>query len=187
MKKLVPTLMLLLGILLSVSSCWRGSSSSDSETSALDSILASEQAPVTEAVPSQTNTKPGVKAASVDSMKMVVDYHGNLVGRYVRTNSNTYTVAVQDTYDVPKAGNRLTTYSAKNGQGILYTYRTHVNIRQQPTTESPVVTQISYDKNSVPETYPCLGKSNDWYKILVNGREGYVRQDLVVWDGMDTF
>lgn len=186
MRKLVPSLMLLLGIILSVSSCWRSSSSSDSEAAVSDSIVIDDPI-LTEEVNPVPNSKPGVKPASVDSMKMVVDYHGNLVGRYVRTNSSTYTVAVQDTYDVPKAGNRLVTYSAKNGQGILYTYRTHVNIRQEPTTDSPVVTQISYDKNSVPETYPCLGKVNDWYKILVNGRKGYVRQDLVVWDGMDTF
>ena len=91
------------------------------------------------------------------------------------------------TFEVPKAGLQIVVFSAANKQGILFTKRTHVNIRQLPTIESTVVTQISYKKGSVPETYPCIGKVNDWYKIRVNGKEGYVRQDLVEWDGMNSF
>ena len=43
------------------------------------------------------------------SMKMVVDKKGEVVGRYVRTSGNSFIVEVQDTYDVPKAGNRVVT------------------------------------------------------------------------------
>jgi hypothetical protein len=32
-----------------------------------------------------------------------------------------------------------------------------------------------------------LGKVKEWYKIQIRGKEGYVRHDLVEWDGMDTF
>ena len=78
-------------------------------------------------------------------------------------------------------------YSAKNGQGVIYTHRTHVNIRTQPNLESPVITQISYNKGETIQTYPCLGKTQGWYKIRVNGKVGYVRHDLVEWDGIDTF
>ena len=128
-----------------------------------------------------------IKPASVNKMRMVLDKSGNVVGRYVSSNEDTYTVCVQNNYEVPKAGHSVAVFSAANKQGILYTKRTHVNIRQLPTTESTVVTQISYKKGSVPETYPCIGKVNEWYKIRVNGKEGYVRQDLVIWDGMDSF
>ena len=41
------------------------------------------------------------------SMKMVVDKKGEVVGRYVRTTGNSFIVEVQDTYDVPKAGKSL--------------------------------------------------------------------------------
>ncbi len=39
----------------------------------------------------------------------------------------------------------------------------------------------------VPETFPCLGKVNGWYKIRINGKVGYVREDLAEWDGICTF
>ena len=130
---------------------------------------------------------PNIKAASVDHMKMVIDSHGNVVGRYVRTNQTSYTVSVQDDLEVPKIGHKIVTYSAKNGQGVVYTHRTHVNIRTQPDLKSPVITQISTPEGELPQTYPCLGKTQGWYKIRIRGTEGYVRHDLVIWDGMDTF
>lgn len=123
------------------------------------------------------------------SMKMVVDTRGNVVGRYVRTNARTFTVDVQDTYDVPKAGNRVVTYSASKGQGIVYRnqQRTgNINVRKGPALHYPVIAQIP-EFDGVPDTYPCLGKVNGWYKIKIYGLVGYVRQDMAEWDGMDTF
>ena len=130
---------------------------------------------------------PNIKAASPSHMKMVVDDQGNVVGRYVRTNESTYTVSVQDDVEVPIAGHTVVTYSAKNGQGVVFTHRTNVNVRTQPSLEAPAFIQISCPKGEMPKTYPCLGKTQGWYKILIKGKEGYVRHDLVEWDGMDTF
>ena len=39
--------------------------------------------------------------SGAQSMKMVVDKHGEVVGRYVKTNKTTYTVGVQDDGEVP--------------------------------------------------------------------------------------
>lgn len=130
---------------------------------------------------------PNIKAASVDHMKMVINSHGNVIGRYVSTNQTSYTVSAQDNVEVPKIGHKIVTYSAKNGQGIVYTHRTHVNVRKEPNMESIVITQISTEKGEMPETYPCLGKTKGWYKIRVKNAVGYVRHDLAEWDGMDTF
>ncbi len=129
----------------------------------------------------------GIKPASVDTMQMVVDRHGNVVGRLVSNNANTYTIEVQDASEVSKIGNKIVTFRAKDGQGILYTQRKNVNIRQQPNLESTVIGQISLKDGYVPDTYPCLGKTDEWYKIKVGSKVGYVRHDLVIWDGMDTF
>ena len=130
---------------------------------------------------------PNIKAASVDKMKMVVDSRGNVVGRYVRTNQTTYTVSVQDDVEVPKLGHKIVEYSARNGQGIVYTLRTNVNVRTQPDLKSSIICQITTKAGEMPKTYPCLGKAQGWYKIRIRGTEGYVRHDLVIWDGMDTF
>ena len=145
---------------------------------------------------SETTQKPqqkpkddyhGIKPASVDTMQMVVDRHGNVVGRLVSNNANTYTIMVQDASEVSKIGNKIVTFRAKDGQGVLYTQRKNVNIRQQPNLESTVIGQISLKDGFVPEVYPCLGKTDEWYKIKVGNKIGYVRHDLVEWDGMNTF
>ena len=129
----------------------------------------------------------GIKPASVDTMEMVVDRYGNIVGRFVKSNANTYTIEVQDVSEVSKIGNKVVTFRAKDGQGVLYTFRKNVNIRQEPNLESTVIGQITYDPNYVPDSYPCLGKIDEWYKIKVDNKIGYVRHDLVEWDGIDTF
>jgi len=132
----------------------------------------------------------GFGMMNAQSMKMVVDRRGKVVGRYVKTNKTTYTVSVQDDYTVPKRGHRVVTFSAVRGQGIVYynQERTgNLNVRKCPTKNSPVVTKITYNPDYVPDCYDCLGKKNGWYKVRVNGKLGYVRQDLLDWDGMCTF
>ena len=128
-------------------------------------------------------------SVKAQSMKMVVDAKGNVVGRYVRTNTNSFTVEVQDSYEVPKKGNRVVTFYASKGQGIVYRNQDrtgNINVRKGPSLRYPVMTQIP-EFDGVPDTYPCLGKANGWYKIKIDGRVGYIRQDMAEWDGMDSF
>ena len=130
--------------------------------------------------------------SSAQSMKMVVDKNGEVVGRYVKTNTTTYGVAVQDDAEVPLKGHRVVTFSAKNGQGIVYRDQSrtgNINVRKRPSTKAPVIAKIADNTISgcVPDCYDCLGKENGWYKIRIDGKVGYVRSDLVVWDGMCTF
>jgi len=148
-----------------------------------------------ESVPTEKPAEPvvNVEAETVPvsgiSMKMVLDDQGNVVGRYVSTNSDgTYTIDVQDTGTVPMKGHHVQIFTPENGQGVVYSIKEgNVNVRKQPTTDSAVVGKIRDEEGDVPMTYPCLGKEGEWFKILFNGIEGYVREDLVAWDGMDTF
>lgn len=129
-----------------------------------------------------------VFTTNAQSMEMVVDSKGNVVGRYVKTNSKSYTVEVQETYNVPKKGNKIVTFSAENGNGIIYCKNFgEVNVRSTPSTSGSIVGKLIYEEGYVPDTYPCLGKTKGWYKTKVDGKIGYVRADLVCWDGMDTF
>ena len=137
--------------------------------------------------PQHVDNYHGIIPASVDTMLMVIDRQGEVLGRWGSTNASTYTVVVQDDVEIPKIGNKIVTFRAKDGKGVLYTKRTHVNIRQLPDLNSVVLCQISNNADGIPETYPCLGKTDEWYKINVHGKIGYVRHDLVEWDGMDTF
>ena len=126
------------------------------------------------------------------SMKMVVDQHGKVVGRYVKTNKTSYTVGVQDDVEVPIKGHRVVTFSAKDGQGVIYRDQSrtgNINVRKRPSTDAPVVAKIvdTTVSGCVPDCYDCLGKVNGWYKIRIDGKIGYVRSDLVEWDGMCSF
>ena len=130
--------------------------------------------------------------SGAQSMKMVVDKHGEVVGRYVKTNETTYTVGVQDDVEVPIKGHRVVTYSAKDGQGAVYRNQNKtgkINVRKRPSTDAPIVTQIADNTilGYVPECYDCLGKVNGWYKIRIDGKIGFVRSDLVEWNGMCSF
>ena len=126
---------------------------------------------------------------NAQSMKMVVDENGEAVGRYVHTNATTYTIAVQDDVEVPKEGLRVVTFSAANGQGIVYRKSIRVgniNVRKGPSLKSAVIGKIT-EPDGIPDAYPCLGKTKGWYKIRFDGKVGYVREDMVEWDGMCTF
>lgn len=122
------------------------------------------------------------------SMKVVVDSAGNVVGRHVRTNADTYTVGVQDIFDVPVSGNRVVEYKASKGQGVIWCKKVgNVNVHSNASKKSEIIGQLIYEDGYVPETYPCLGKKNGWYKTKVNNMEGYVPAKLVKWDAIDTF
>ena len=132
-----------------------------------------------------------VAIAQGQTMKMVVDARGNVVGRYQGVSGNNYVIDVQDTGYVPKRGHKVVTFSAAKGQGVVYYAYGHtgnLNVRKRPTTQSAVVTQIidPQPEGNVPDCYDCLGKVNGWYKVRVNGKVGYVRADLLKWDGMCT-
>lgn len=122
------------------------------------------------------------------SMKVVVDSAGNVVGRYVRTNADTYTVGVQDIFDVPKNGKRVVEHNASKGQGVIWCKKVGcVDVYSQESKKSEIIGQLIYEDGYVPETYPCLGKKHGWYKIKVNDKEGYVSAKLVEWDAISTF
>lgn len=133
-----------------------------------------------------------VASASAQSMKMVVDSKGEVVGRFVKDNGATYTISVQDDCDVPADGLRVVTFSAARGQGTIFRdqRRTgNINVRKRPTTASAVIAKIqdTVALGTVPDCFDCLGLVNGWYKLSIDGKVGYVRQDLMQWDGMCTF
>lgn len=128
------------------------------------------------------------------SGKVVIDAAGNK-SRYIGRCGDSYLVDVQDYALVKQAGSRVVTYEAANGQGILTQNSEEarrVNVRRRPTTKSPVIATISDAEGELPTVYPCLGYTDGpdegmWYKTKVNGRIGYIRQDLMLWDSIDTY
>lgn len=125
---------------------------------------------------------------NVDTQDVVVDDQGTVAGKYLFTDGDRFIIKLQDYAEVPVSGYQKETFSAENGQGVIYTLRSKVNVRELPTTASKVVSVMPTPGDGLPaETFPCLGKSDEWYKIRIHGKEGYVRGDLVEWSIMDGF
>ncbi len=131
---------------------------------------------------------------SATSAKVVIDSNGN-EARYIADCGDSYFISVQDFVFVKKAGSRIVEYDARKGKGCIYIAgdgARRVNVRRAPSTNSPVVCRISDSGEYVPEVYPCLGMvagddGHEWYKTKVNGKTGYIRQDLMQWDAINTF
>lgn len=130
----------------------------------------------------------GATGAFAQSAKVVVNSRGEVEGYYVRTNANTYTVMAQDDGEVPRAGHKVVTFSAENGQGVVIPKNGTVNVRNTPSTSGAKVGKLECIEGYIPDTAQCLGKVNGWYKVrLYNGKIGYIRQDLVDWYAIDCF
>lgn len=188
MKKPLQLLIIILAINL-LTSCG-GNKPNENEGQATDVAIESNDSVTMplQQTPKNTPNYHGIKPSSIDTMLMVVDRQGQVIGRFVSSTTSTYTVVIQDDIEIPKIGNKVVTFRAVDGQGILFNRRTNVNIRQRPEINSPVICQISHDpKEEFPDPYPCLGKTDEWYKIQVGNKVGYVRHDLVEWDAMNTY
>lgn len=126
-----------------------------------------------------------------DQVEFVVSDDGDIFseGEYLFTDGDHYIVMMQDYLRVPIAGHRKVTYSAENGQGFIYTYQADVKIRESPSTNSAVVAvmPISEEMEETEDCkcFPCLGKIDGWYKISINGKVGYVKEDMAIWSCME--
>lgn len=126
--------------------------------------------------------------------KVVIDSDGKEY-RFLAYCGDSYFAESQDYAMVKKKSARLVNYDAANGQGWLIQNSDdapRVNVRRRPTTKSPVMCTISDEEGMLPEVYPCLGyvSGSDegmWYKTKVNGKTGYIRQDLMLWDPVNTY
>ncbi len=129
------------------------------------------------------------------SQQLVVDAQGNKY-RYLADCGDNYFVSVQDYCLIKKKGCSIVDCQAERGQGWVTVNTDNarcVNVRRRPTSKSSVISTICTDEGYSPDCYPCLGLISNasngylWFKVKVNGRIGYVRQDLMVWDALCTY
>ena len=134
-----------------------------------------------------------------NSDKVVIDKQGN-VGRYLADCGDSYLVMVQDYGLVKKSESRVEEYSAEKGKGIVVldedAVKTRVNVRMRPNEKSKKIGTISATPSGeLPEVFKCLGYVSDdsakwggfWWKIKFGNRVGYVAQQFMLWDSIDTY
>lgn len=126
--------------------------------------------------------------------RVVIEKNGD-ISQYCADSGDSYLVVAQDYGLVKKSESHIEEYSAENGQGVLIInddIAKQANVREKPTTKSSVITTISYHQYEIPDIFPCLGlvettdedKTFMWYKTEIDGKIGYIRQDLMHWDSV---
>lgn len=122
---------------------------------------------------------------------VVVDKDG-MEYRFVGDCGEEYLVMAQDYGLIPKKGSRTYESSPFNGTGwVVAKEPGRYNVRQQPTTKSPVVGTITYEEGYLPEAYPCLDQVQEpdtwywWFKIRYGDKVGYIRTDLADWHSLN--
>lgn len=137
--------------------------------------------------------KGGVRGNS-NVGRVVIEEDGR-ESRYIADSGDQYFVEVQDYGLVPKAGSRVEQREARKGQGYvsLNGEVRRANVRQKPSMKAKVLFTIANPEGEIPESYPCLGfvshREADgmykwWYKVNINGRIGYISENLVIWDSI---
>lgn len=126
--------------------------------------------------------------AQKNSMKVVVTDDGSLVGRYVRQTDTTYIANPLDwEVEVSKKSSRVEIWTPEKGKGFVVRkdrVRGNINVRKQPSIKSAIIDKITEADGQKDYPYcffDCLGKTGEWFKISIRGKEGYVREDLVDW------
>ena len=124
--------------------------------------------------------------AQENRAKVVVDKDGGILGHFVRETADAYIANPLD-WEVTclkSDGCRVEVWTPEQGKGIVCRKAErsgNINVRQRPDLKSAVVAKIP-DNFDYPDClYDCLGKENGWYKIKIDGKVGYVREDMVDW------
>ena len=136
--------------------------------------------------------KGGVRGLS-NQGRVVVTKDGSEM-RYIADSGDNYFIEVQDYGLVPKAGAKVKLREATKGQGFVYLNSDirRANVRQKPSLKSKVLFTLDND-GELPEGYPCLGFVSHkepngfykwWYKVNVNGKTGYISEEIANWDSI---
>ena len=133
-----------------------------------------------------------------DSEKVVIDKQGN-VSRYLADCGDSYLVLTQDYGLVKKSESHIEEYSARKGNGIAMVsdmVDNRVNVRMCPNEKSKKIGTISATRpGECPKVFKCMGFVQDpteewggyWWKIKFGNRVGYVAQQFMLWDSIDTY
>ena len=87
-------------------------------------------------------------------------------------------------------------YSAENGDGYLMldddVVQTRVNVRQKPSEKSKKIGYIATHPGELPEAFKCLGyvyeeNNGFWFKLKIKGKVGYVAEQFMIWDAINTY
>ena len=120
-------------------------------------------------------------------MKVIIS-EGGMVARYLNEDEDNYIGDIQDSVWIPKSRAMVETWYASDGRGIVFLKEFGVVPSfAEPDSTSEIVGCLVYEEGDCPCTYDCLEYRDGWFKVRISGTEGYVNEEYVQWDAMDTF
>lgn len=119
--------------------------------------------------------------------KKVIITNDGIVARYISENETSYFGDIQDDFTVPKKDARVETWYACDGKGnVLLSDPGTEPVYAAPDTLSKVIGKLEHIKGDCPESYLVAGYRDGWFAIEIVGNIGYVREEYVSWDAIDT-
>lgn len=120
--------------------------------------------------------------------KKVIITEGGMVARYLTEDEDNYIGDIQDSVWIPKSRAMVETWYASDGRGIVFLREFGVvSTYAEPDSTSQVVGNLIYEEGDCPYTYDCCGFRDGWFAVELGSAVGYVNEEFVLWDAIDTF
>ena len=120
--------------------------------------------------------------------KKVIITEGGMVARYLTEDGDNYIGDIQDSVWIPKSRAMVETWYASDGRGIVFLKEFGaVPSYSEPDSTSDVVGNLVFEEGDCPCTYDCLEYKDGWFKVRISGTEGYINEEYVLWDAVDSF
>ena len=119
--------------------------------------------------------------------KKVIITEGGMVARYLSEDEDYYIGGIQDTVWIPKSRAMVEIWYACDGRGFVFLNEEGTKpAYAAPDSLSSVVGELSFEKGYCPDSYSVVGYRDGWFAIDMDGNVGYVREEYVWWDAIDT-
>ena len=109
-----------------------------------------------------------------------------MLGQVVATLDDAYEIEAQDKVTVQKEGVRVELWAAADGKGVVALRSPgSAPVHSAADAGSEVVGTLVWEDGFCPVCLPCLGYEAGWFKVDLDGREGYLPETLATWDFAD--
>lgn len=120
-------------------------------------------------------------------MRVIIS-EGGMVARYLTEDEDNYIGDIQDSVWIPKSRAMVETWYASDGRGIIFLKEFGVvSLYAEPDSTSDVVGNLIYEEGDCPCTYDCCGFRDGWFAVGLGSEVGYINEEYVQWDTVDTF
>lgn len=110
-----------------------------------------------------------------------------MVARFLGEEEYDYIGGIQDTVRIPKRSSKVETWYASDGKGTVRLKEEGESpAYAEPDSTSSVVGKLIFEYGCCPESYDCLSLMDGWYKVRISDTEGYIREECVCWDAIDS-